>query len=69
MEGVYRYRDDSNLLVSTATALRDHGTIPPGVDEPGIYRQRSGSIILPRDADVWEATKELREAFGETAKA
>ena len=58
-----------NLLVNAATTLRDHGTAPPGVDEPGLYRQRSGSIVLPRDADVWDATKELREAFGETAKA
>ena len=27
------------------------GAIPPGVDNPEIYRQRSGGVILPRSAD------------------
>jgi phthalate 4,5-dioxygenase oxygenase subunit len=53
------------MLLDAVTAFRDHGTVPPGVDEPALYRQRSGSITLPRDVDVWEATKELREAFKE----
>ena len=35
-------------------------TVPPGVDEPDLYRQRSGSIILPRGADWLESTKHLR---------
>ena len=51
------------LLLNAAKALRDRGTAPPGVDQPELYRQRSGSITLPHDADVWEATKDLREAF------
>jgi len=50
-------------LIDAAKALRDDGTIPPGVDEPEIYRQRSGEVVLPRDADWWEATEELRKAF------
>ena len=40
-----------------------HGIIPPGVDEPEIYRQRSGGVILPRSADWWDATQDLRRAF------
>ena len=51
------------LLINAAKALRDRGTVPPGVDQPELYRQRSGGVTLPRDVDVWEGTKELREAF------
>ncbi|HLF70989.1 MAG TPA: Rieske 2Fe-2S domain-containing protein [Dehalococcoidia bacterium] len=50
-------------LINTAKALRDHGTIPPGVDNPQIYRQRSGGVILPRHVEWWDATKDLRRAF------
>ena len=55
------------LLMQTANALHDQGALPPGVDEPRLYRQRSGSITLPRAVDVWEATKDLREAFDREA--
>jgi phenylpropionate dioxygenase-like ring-hydroxylating dioxygenase large terminal subunit len=48
-------------LINTAKALRDHGTTPPAVDRPELYRIRSGGIILPRSADWLEATKPLRE--------
>ncbi len=51
------------LLTTAAVALRDHGAVPPGVDAPDLYRQRSGSITLPREVDVWDATAGLREAF------
>ena len=47
-------------------AVRGHmedGTVPPGVDQPELYHQRGGQIILPRDADWWEETKDLRENF------
>ncbi|HWO72839.1 MAG TPA: Rieske 2Fe-2S domain-containing protein [Dehalococcoidia bacterium] len=50
-------------LLAAAKALRDHGIIPPGVDNPEVYAQRSGGVILPRDADWWEATKDLRRGF------
>ena len=39
------------------------GIIPPTVDHPELYRQRSGGVILPRSADWVEATEELRAAF------
>jgi hypothetical protein len=48
-------------LINAAKALRDHGTPPPAVDRPALYRIRSGGIILPRSADWLEATKPLRE--------
>jgi nitrite reductase/ring-hydroxylating ferredoxin subunit len=50
-------------LIAAAKALRDEGVIPPGVDNPEVYRQRSGEVILPRDAFWWDATKPLREVF------
>jgi nitrite reductase/ring-hydroxylating ferredoxin subunit len=53
--------------IGAARALRDSGEIPPGVDDPAVYRQRSGGVILPRGADWLTATKELRQAFAPTA--
>ena len=57
-------------LMASAKALAEDSTTPPGVDNPEGYRHRSGSIILPRDADWLEATKHLRRpdvAIGEPA--
>jgi nitrite reductase/ring-hydroxylating ferredoxin subunit len=50
-------------LIAAAKALRDEGVLPPGVDNPEVYHQRSGEVILPRDAFWWDATKPLREVF------
>jgi hypothetical protein len=50
-------------LVRAALALRDQGITPPGVDAPHVYAQRSGGVVLPRSADWFEATRELRKAF------
>jgi nitrite reductase/ring-hydroxylating ferredoxin subunit len=47
-------------LLRAVRALSDHGTVPPGAESPGVYRVRSGSIILPRDADWLAATEHLR---------
>jgi hypothetical protein len=52
-------------LIRAAQALRDKGEIPPGVDHPEFYRQRSGGVILPRSVDWFEATRDLRRAFVE----
>ena len=43
-------------LINAAKALRNDGTIPPGVENPEVYRIRGGGIILPRSADWQEAT-------------
>src|SRR2546428_14107550 len=48
-------------VINAAKALRDDGKLPPGVDDPAVYRYRSGGVILPRDAEWLDATKELRE--------
>ena len=52
-------------VINAARALRDNATPPPAVDDPTVYRHRSGGVILPRDADWLEATKGLRRAFTE----
>jgi phthalate 4,5-dioxygenase len=50
-------------LIEAARALKDHGAVPPAVDQPELYRQRSGGVILPHDANWWDATEELRTRF------
>ena len=35
----------------------------PCVDEPDAWLQRSGGVVLPRDADFVAATEELRKPF------
>jgi phenylpropionate dioxygenase-like ring-hydroxylating dioxygenase large terminal subunit len=50
-------------LIAAARALEEHGVVPPGVDDPELYRQRSGGVILPRDANWWDATAERRAEF------
>jgi phthalate 4,5-dioxygenase oxygenase subunit len=48
--------------IGAAKALRDGGVVPPGVDDPTVYRCRSGGVILPREANWLEATRDLRSA-------
>ena len=50
-------------LIAAARALRDSGEIPPGAESPAVYRTRSGSLFLPKDADWIAATEDLRKAF------
>ena len=50
-------------LIAAATALRDRGVVPPGVDHPEAYRVRSGGAFLPESANWLEATEQWREAF------
>jgi phthalate 4,5-dioxygenase oxygenase subunit len=50
-------------LIAAARALADEGTVPPGVDKPDVYRQRSGGVILDADADWVDATQGLRQAY------
>jgi nitrite reductase/ring-hydroxylating ferredoxin subunit len=47
-------------LLRAVRALSENGETPPGVERPELYRTRSGSIILPRDADWLAATEHLR---------
>jgi hypothetical protein len=50
-------------LLRAARALRETGETPLGVDHPEVFAQRSGGVILPRSANWFEATAELRKAF------
>jgi phthalate 4,5-dioxygenase len=50
-------------LMAAAQALREQGETPPGAENPLLYRTRSGSVFLPKDADWLAATENLREAF------
>jgi hypothetical protein len=50
-------------LLEAAKALLDEGAVPPGVDSPHVYRQRTGSFDLPKHLDPWEATQDIRESF------
>jgi hypothetical protein len=52
-------------LLEAAKALRVQGIVPPGVDNPRLYRQRSGWALVPKDADFWEYLQPQREAFQE----
>ena len=54
-------------VLNATRALRDSAATPPGVDNPEVYRHRSGGVVLPRDADWLEATKGLRQAFATPA--
>lgn len=49
-------------LIAAANDLATRGVTPPGVDDPEVYLQRSGGVVLPKDADWFEATKDLRRA-------
>jgi phenylpropionate dioxygenase-like ring-hydroxylating dioxygenase large terminal subunit len=56
-------------MIELARNLREKGEVPPGVDNPEVYRVRSGEVILPRSADWFEATKELRSIYEVPAEA
>ena len=50
-------------LMDAARALAETGAVPLSVDHPEVYRQRSGGVILPEDADWIKSTEELRKAY------
>ncbi len=50
-------------LLNAAKAYRENGVASPGVDNPAVYRQRSGDLVLSRSLDWWDGTKDLREKF------
>jgi phthalate 4,5-dioxygenase oxygenase subunit len=52
-------------LIAAVQAHMRSGAVPPGVDDPEVYRVRSGGVFLPEGADWVEATRELRMAFVE----
>jgi phthalate 4,5-dioxygenase oxygenase subunit len=46
-------------MLKAARDFAETGAPPPGAHEPGLYRLRSGGIVLPRSADWLQATVEL----------
>jgi nitrite reductase/ring-hydroxylating ferredoxin subunit len=55
-------------LINAAKAHMRDGTVPATVDDPTLYRYRSGGLILPRSVDWIDATQELRKAFIDHAR-
>jgi len=49
--------------LNAAKALAEAGTPPPGAQLPASYHQRSGQVVIPRNVDWWEYTRDLRERF------
>ena len=47
--------------IAVAKAFAEQGVAPPNVDNPRAYRLRSGEVILPRSADWWDGSRDLRE--------
>jgi hypothetical protein len=52
-------------IIAAVQAHQRYGAVPPGVDDPEVYRVRSGGTFLPVGADWVESTRELRRAFVE----
>jgi len=51
-------------LLDAARSLRDHGTVPPGVDRPEVCRNaRSGAFLAPVNQDWYEAYLEHLETI------
>jgi hypothetical protein len=51
-------------LLNAAHDLRDHGTAPPGVDHPEVFRNaRSGAFLAPESQDWYEAYLEHLETI------
>jgi hypothetical protein len=46
-------------LLNACKALRDHGTVPPGVENPRLYWMFSGGAIVPRGVSGIEYTKDI----------
>jgi hypothetical protein len=55
-------------LMTAARTFADTGVTPMTVEHPEWYRIRSGSTLLPMDADWFKATEQLRSAFVEHAE-
>ena len=49
-------------MIAAATALRDQGVTPPGVDNPAMYKVRSCLTVLPPDADWLTALADWHNA-------
>ncbi len=53
------------IMIEAAKKLREHGELPPTVDNSALYRVRGTAARLPKDVPWVEATAPWREAFSE----
>ena len=49
-------------LIAAARQLHEHGTVPPGVDEPELYTLRTCNVSLPRGVEWEEALGDWHHA-------
>jgi hypothetical protein len=56
-------------MIAAAKALREDGTVPPGVDDPALYRLRSGGAILPNGVDGLALLQDVIWGRTETVEA
>jgi hypothetical protein len=49
-------------VIKAAKALRDHGIVPPNVDNQRLNRIRHATVILPAGTDWAKATECLRDS-------
>jgi hypothetical protein len=56
------------VMLRAVKAMRDHGTIPPGVDQPELFRLRSGGAILPVGVDGLEVLKPVHSWQSDTVE-
>jgi hypothetical protein len=52
-------------LIAALQAHMRSGTVPPGVDDPEVYRVRSASVVVPDGASWVEVAEEWMEAFSD----
>lgn len=53
--GIIRMR---RALIKAARELRDHNTLPPAVNRPGLYGVRSTCLMVPDGVNRIEASRE-----------
>ena len=46
-------------LINAAKALREQGTVPPGVEKPELYRMRSGGALVPKGVNGFEFLRDV----------
>jgi hypothetical protein len=46
-------------LIDAAKAFERTGEAPVGVDEPALYRQRAGCVLMPRGVNALEVCEDL----------
>jgi hypothetical protein len=46
-------------LINAAKAYRDSGTLPPGVENPALFRMRSGGALLPKGVNGLELLRDV----------